>query len=124
MSAVVADNEDLKIICGSCLNELIQNGFRCHVHGVSLKRIVHAAYPCVEEKLCSHESIGDRKMTSLRSGTVIGVDMFFNDLFTHALSTLDMWWGQACLCAEFFEMGALGFRRLDFGNRCVQTSKR
>ena len=36
-------------------------------------------------------------MTSLRSGTVIGADMFFNDLFTNALSTLDTWWVQVCV---------------------------
>ena len=62
-------------------------------------------------------------MTRFRTWTVIGANMFFNDLFTHALGTLDMWWGQVCVLS-FFEMGATGFRRMDFGNRCVQTSQR
>ena len=39
----------------------------------------------------------DRKMTRLRTWIVIGADMFFNDLFTHASSTLDMCWGQVCV---------------------------
>ena len=39
----------------------------------------------------------DRKMTRLQTWIVIGVDMFFNDLFTHASSTLDMCWGQMCV---------------------------